>query len=256
MTNYYPSEFYKYPIEVDNIDWEVIVTITDTKWRKVIYSWYDLVAKNSESFYITKCLLWGFIKKIPKNVLIIWFWAWAFWKYLEDHIKDCKITWIDIDRSMFKIAKKELNIKTNDFLIMEWSIAIKKLINDDKKYDLILIDVYWSDWNIPTSFQDKKLYLNIKKILASNWILSVNFSNYHTFNQEKYDNIHENLTKIFWKNYIHLVPWKTDRWNVVWIYNLDKKYSSEEINLRYLEKVKNEEILYDPNMIKNIIINN
>ena len=254
MANYYKSDYYKYPIVVENIEWEVIVTITDTNWRKVIYSWYDLMAKNSESFYITKCLLGWFLKEIPKNVLIIWFWAWAFWKYLEDHIKDVKITWIDIDKTMFKIAKNELNIKTNDFLVMEWNIAIKKLINESKIYDLILIDVYWSDWKIPKSFQDKKIYDNIKKKLNKDWILSINYSNYHTVNKEKYDNIHEILKKTFWKNFIHLLSWKTDKWNIVWIYNLDKKYNSEEITLRYLGKVKNWKILYDPNMIKNIII--
>ena len=254
MANYYKSEFYKYPIEVENIEWEVIVTITDTNWRKVIYSWYDLISKNSESFYITKCLLWWFIKKTPKNVLIIGFWWWAFWKYLEDHIKDIKVTGIDIDKSMFKIAKNELNIKTNDFMIMDWNIAIKKLISEEKKYDLILIDVYWSNWKIPKSFQDKKIYENIKKLTLKEWIISINYSNYHSFNQEKYDKIHENIIKIFWKNFIHLMPWKTDRWNVAWIYNLDKNYKSEEISLKYLEKVKKWEILYDSNMIKNIII--
>lgn len=254
MANYYKSDFYKYPIEVENIEWEIIVTITDTKWRKVIYSWYDLIAKNSESSYITKCLLGWFIEKMPENVLIIWFWAWAYWKYLEDHIKDIKITWVDIDKTMFKIAKKELKVKTNDFLIMEWNIAIKKLMCEEKEYDLILIDAYWWDWSIPKSFQDKKIYEDIKKILNKDWILSINYSNYHTFNQKKYDNIHNNLIKIFWSNYIHFLPWKTDRWNISWIYNLNKKYTSEEISVKYLEKVKNWEILYDSNMIKNIII--
>ena len=108
MTNYYNSKFYSKPIEVENIDWEILVIINDSKNREVIYSWYDIKEKNTESTYINKCLLWWFIKQIPEKVLIIWFWWWAFAKYLEDHIQNINITWIDIDKTMVDIAKKEL----------------------------------------------------------------------------------------------------------------------------------------------------
>ena len=42
MTNYYNSKFYSKPIEVENIDWEILVIINDSKNREVIYSWYDI----------------------------------------------------------------------------------------------------------------------------------------------------------------------------------------------------------------------
>jgi hypothetical protein len=43
---------------------------------------------------------------------------------------------------MFEIAKKELKVKTNDFYVMDASIALDKIIEHKKLYDLILIDVY------------------------------------------------------------------------------------------------------------------
>lgn len=254
MTKYYKSEFYNESIEVDNIEWEIIVTITDNKKRKIIYSWYDIVSKNSQSNYINKCLLWWFIKNIPRKVLIIWLWWWAFCKYLEDHIKNIEITWIEIDKAMIEIAKNELKIKTNDLINMDWFEAIKILEQENKKYDLILIDVYWSDWSIPESFQNKEIYQNVKNILNINWILSLNYADYSINNIKKYDKIHSILISLFWENYIHILPWKNETWNISWIYNLDKKYTSEEVNLKYLEKVKKWEILYDANIIKNTII--
>ena len=104
----YNSKFYNYPIEVDDIWWEIIVTITTENKQKVIYSWYDIVEKTSYSPYINKCLLWSFIKHIPKNVLILWLWAWSFSKFLEDHIKNISITWVEIDETMLEIAKNEI----------------------------------------------------------------------------------------------------------------------------------------------------
>ena len=254
MTNFYQSKFYDLPIEVDNIWWEVIVTITDSIWRKLIYSWYDLIAKNSTSKYITKCILWWLIRDIPKKILIIWFWGWAFAKYIEDHIKNANITWIDIDETMFQIAKKELDIKTNNLILMDWQEAIKELINKKETFDLILLDVYWSDWRMPENFDKKEIYVNIKKILNNEWIFSINYADYSWLNVWKYNKIHYFLKEIFWENFVHIKWEKNNNWNISWIYNLDKNYEPEEINLKYLEKVKNWDILYDSNMIKNTII--
>jgi spermidine synthase len=255
MTKYYNSKYYSKPIQVENIDWEILVIITDNQDRETIYSWYDIVEKNTESIYINKCLLWGFIKKIPENVLIIWAWWWAFIKYLEDHIKNINITWIDIDDTMIKIAKEELKIKTNNIIIWDAKEKIIDLINKNIKYDLILIDIYWSNWEVPKYFQEKLFFENIKKILNINWTISINFSNYD-LEKEKYNKIHKNIINTFWKYYSHLLSWKNDYSNVVWIYNLNKFYTAKEYNDNYLNLVKKWELNYDKNLIKDTIINN
>ena len=254
MTKYYNSNHYNYPIEVDNINWEIIVTITDNLSRKIIYSWYDIINKNTNSNYITKGILWWLINWIPNNVLILWFWWWAYAKYLEDHFRNIKITWVDIDETMFEIAKKELNIKTNDLLLDENDKVLEKLIEKNIKYDLIFIDVYWCEWIIPEEYSRLEKYQNIYKLLNQNWIISINFADYSWKNIWKYNKIHHFLKKIFWENYLHINSEKDKKWNIIWIYNINKKYTSEEVNLNYLKLVKNKNILYDPNMIKNIYI--
>ena len=255
MTNYYKSKFYKQDIEVDNIDWEILVNITDDSWNKIIYSWYDIVDKTSYSPYISKCLLWSFIKEIPKNVLIIGFWGWAFAKYLEDYISEVNITWIEIDEAMIDIAKKEMWVKTTNFFNLD-ALESLEILSKKKntKFDTIFIDVYDSNWKIPEYFSDITFFEKIKTILTSSWSLVINYADYSGDNIKLYDKIHNNLLSIFSNNYIHILNWKDDSGNISWVYNLDKGYSSEEVNLAYLEKVQNCEINYDSNLIKNIVL--
>ena len=257
MSKLYSSKFYSKPIEVVNIEWEILVIITDSNWREIIYTWYDIVEKNTQSTYINKCLLWWFIKKIPKNVLIIWFWWWAFAKYLEDHTKKINIEWIDIDETMIEIAKKELKVKTNDFYIMDALIALDKIIEHKKLYDLVLIDVYWWDWEIPEYFNEKLFFEKTKQVLKSDWVVSINFADYdlkNTDKKNKYDLIHLNLLEQFWEYYSQMLIGENDRWNVIWIYNLDKFYVASDYDNIYQENVKTWEIIYDENIIKNTFL--
>lgn len=254
MQKKYKSKFYKFPIEVSDIGWEKLVIITDNQKRESIYSWYDVVEKNSQSFYINKCLLWWFIKKIPKSVLIIWFWAGSFWKYLEDHIQEINITWIEIDKTMIDIAKNEFWIKTKDLYISETNLALEKIIKLHKQFDLILIDVYWNDWEIPDYFSKEIFFIKLQKILKSNWTISINYSNYNIeFKNrlEKYKTIHSNFLKYFSKFHSFIYEEKKDNWNKVWIYNLDKKYLKDDFEKNYLSHTKNWFIKHDKNLYKN-----
>jgi spermidine synthase len=256
MTNYYNSKIYKLPIEVDNIWWEIILTITDDQQRKIIYSWYDIINKNTRSDYITKWILWWLIKEIPKKILIIWFWWWAYCKYIEDHFQNTQITWIDIDQTMFNIAKKEFWIKTNDLILDTNNSAIDNLIKDCKKFDLILIDTYWKSANIPDDYKKYKQYEKISKLLSEKWTITINFADYSWLNIWIYNKINHFLLKLFNQNNLLITSWENNNWNVIWIYNLDKKYETEEIIKVYLKKVKEWLILYDSNIIKNIFIKN
>lgn len=254
MTKYYNSQFYSKPIEVENISWEIIVTITDNFNRKIIYSWYDIVENNTQSMYINKCLLWWFIKKIPGKILIIWFGWWAFAKFLEDHVRNIEITGIDIDKSMIEIAKNELEVKTNDLYISDIFETLEVLINENKNYDLVLIDVYWADWEIPKYFEEKIFFEKVKKVLFSDWVLSINFSNYNILNQEKnifYNKIHSNLISIFWEYYSHLICENDKIWNIAWIYNLDKDYLESDFNSNYIKNYKAWNIIYNAKILEN-----
>ncbi|MDD3145160.1 MAG: methyltransferase domain-containing protein [Candidatus Gracilibacteria bacterium] len=254
MTKYYNSQFYSKPIEVENISGEIIVTITDNFNRKIIYSWYDIVENNTQSMYINKCLLGGFIKKIPGKILIIGFGGGAFAKFLEDHVRNIEITGIDIDKSMIEIAKNELEVKTNDLYISDIFETLEVLINENKNYDLVLIDVYGADGEIPKYFEEKIFFEKVKKVLFSDGVLSINFSNYNILNQEKnifYNKIHSNLISIFGEYYSHLICENDKIGNIAGIYNLDKDYLESDFNSNYIKNYKAGNIIYNAKILEN-----
>jgi len=93
MIKKYNSKFYSKSIKVINDDWDIMIITTDDLDREAIYSWYNVSEKYSESHYINKCLLWGYLQNHIKKVLVIWAWWGAFIKHLEDHTNDVLITW-------------------------------------------------------------------------------------------------------------------------------------------------------------------
>ena len=66
---------------------------------------------------------------------------------------------------MFKIAKEEFNVKATDLYTLDALKALEIISKKKKKYDLILIDVYWSNWEVPEYFQDKIFIDYLRKII-------------------------------------------------------------------------------------------
>ena len=255
MIKKYSSDFYKSPIEVENINWEIFVSITTNEWKKIIYSWYDIIDKTSYSPYIKNSILSSFVWNIPENLLIIWFWAWSYAKYFKDYLwEKIDITWIEIDKSMLEIAKKEFNLNKINYFNLDYLEALK-ILNKKKnnKFDTIFIDIYDNNSKIPENFNNIENIKLIKNILTPNWKIIVNYANTEK-HSVFYKQIHSKLLDIFWHNYIKILNSKTDTWNIIWVYNLDKKYNSEELILEYLTKVQNLEINYDSNIISNIFL--
>jgi spermidine synthase len=144
---------------------------------------------------------------------------------------------------------------------MDARFAISKLFRENKKFDLILIDCYWIDSEVPQELTTKIFFENVENILEKNWTISINMANFlidsNKENKErikKYREIHNNLKNIFW-NYFSLLINPNLEWdNAVWIYNLDKYYSSKDFDDNYLEKVEKWEIKYDYNIILNTLV--
>ena len=270
MKKYY-SNFYKNNIEVENINWEILVNIFTKNNEKIIYSWYDLEDKTSYSPYIKNALLASFINKIPEKILILWFWAWSFAKYFEDYLwKKIKITWVELDNTMLKIAKNELKIKSKNLINIDYieylnkktpnllsgSIEIEKqnknspIIPFNKgDEDIIFFDIYDKNSQIPKSFNKLEILKKIKNLLDKNWLFIVNFANYLE-NLDYYKKIEQKIISVFWENFIKI---KSEE-NIVWVFWLEKILNSEELILKYLEKIKKNNINYDSNLIKNIIL--
>ncbi|MDD2907700.1 MAG: methyltransferase domain-containing protein [Candidatus Gracilibacteria bacterium] len=255
MIKYYTSKFYLKPIIVENNFGEITLTIYDNLGREIIYTWYNVVEKTTQSTYINKCLLGSFIRKIPKNVLIIGFGGGAFAKFLEDHIENIEITGIEIDEAMIEIAKKEYNIKADDFYIIDANIALEKIISEGKKFDSILIDVYGNNGKIPDYFDEKTFFENIKKVTNNDSVISINFADYNFKEKNtRYDKIHSNLLEIFGKYYSHIFSGGEISGNISGIYNLDKYYSALEYDENFRKNYRAGNIRYNLEIIKDTVL--
>jgi len=73
-------------------------------------------------------------------------------------------------------------------------------------------------------------------------------------NKNFYKEIDKKILKVFNKNKIDILNNKNDFWNIISVYNLEKKINSEELILEYLKKVKKWLINYDANLIKNVYL--
>lgn len=255
MQKFYKSDFYKEPIEVNNINWEIIVEITTQIGEKVIYSWYDIIEKYSLSEYINKSLLWSFINNIPKKVLVLWFWWGSYIKFLEDHIEWVEIYWVDIDEQMLKISKEIIWVKTNNLFIEDAELFLNKLIlKNNINFDSILIDCYWWNSKIPEHLLLQPFFYKCSQILSEKWTISINMAN---FEQEEYSykKMHKNiLSQLKNKNYSVFLSNKDNYSNLVWIYNLDKKYTAKNFNQNYIRQVNKWDIKNNYKILENTFL--
>lgn len=260
MLKEYTSEFYNEPIIVENIDWDVTVSILDNLERESIYSWYDLKNKNTPSDYINKWILGWLMQESVNKILILWAWGWAYIKYIEDHFIYADITSVDIDPAMIEIAKKELEVECENIFTDDVLQFTDKLTQKWEKFDLILFDIYGSTGEIPKHIVCDKLFNNLSRLLYPSGIFSINYANFFLkshdlIDQErkkKYISIHRELVNIYWEHFITFLSPESEGWNVSVSYNLDKTYTLEDIKKEYFRKVEFEDIEADNNLIENI----
>ena len=255
MTKYYKSKYYSEDIEVERIDWELLVNIITKWWKKIIYSWYDIEDKTSYSPYIKNSILASFIWEIPENILILGFWWWSYARYFKDYFWDkVNITWVEIDETMIEIAKNEFQLNNINYFNM-WALEAIEILKNKKKnkFDTIFIDIYDKNSQIPDFINTIEFWKNLKLLTIKETKIIINYAN-NIDNKNYYKEIHNKIINIFWKNYIEILNNKDDTWNIVWVYNLEKNINSEELILEYLSKVQNWLMNYDSNIISNIFL--
>lgn len=98
----------------------------------------------------------------PKNVLILGFGAGSVAKVIKKKWSKSKITGVEIDPVVIKIAKE--HFKVNEIPNLEViNQDAKKFIKETKiKFDLILVDCY-QGYKIPLVFEDKRFLTSLKK---------------------------------------------------------------------------------------------
>ncbi|MCP4523513.1 MAG: methyltransferase domain-containing protein [Candidatus Gracilibacteria bacterium] len=262
MKKYYQSDFYEKPIEVENVEGDITVSIYDKLDRGAVYSWYNMVDKSSHSDYINKCILGGLLQENIKNILVLGVGGGAFIKYIEDHIPNINITGVDIDKTMIEIAKKELCIQTDDLIVGDIIKVIGDLQRRNITYDMILFDVYGSTGEIPQSITDLTLFKKIQSILTKTGIFSINYANFFIHSnetldiirKEAYGNIHHNLKNIFGNHFLAFLDKEPEGGNISGIYNLKKKIIRDDIKREYFQKVKNNGFIYDEKIIEGIYL--
>ncbi len=254
-SKYYKSKYYSKDIEVERIDWELLVNIITEWWKKIIYSWYDLEDKTSYSPYIKNAVLASLIWEIPKNILVLGFWWWSYAKYFKDYMwEKINITWVEIDEAMIEVAKNEFQLNNINYFNM-WAIEAIDILKNKKKnkFDTIFIDIYDKNSKIPDFINTLDFWKNLKLLSLEDSKIIINYAN-NIDNEKYYEEIHNNIINIFPNNHIKILNNKDDNWNIIWVYNLKKKLNSEELVLEYLSKVQNWEINYDSNIISNIYL--
>jgi len=256
MIKKYNSKYFNFPIEVENENWEIIVKIFTKNNEEIIYSYYDLEEKTSYSPYIKNAILASFIWELPKNILILGFWAWSYAKYFKDYLwEEINITWVEIDSAMIEIAKNEFKLQNINYFNLDYFEAIDILTKKKKnKFDSIFIDLYDQNSKIPESLKNTDTLKKISLLLTDNWKFIINYSDFEE-NKDFYLDLEKNILKALKnKEKIYLLAWKDDYSNVVWVYNLKEKINWENLILDYLTNVQNWLINYDWNLISKIFV--
>lgn len=167
-------------------------------------SWIDKQTWTSPFNYIKEAIrLTNIIK--PKNILVIWAAWFTFPNEIAENDYVNNIDVIDIDWTLKEISekyflKKQLSNKIN-FIVESWRYFINKTTTQNKKYDLIFVDVYSSKMNIPSEFLTKEYFESISNIwwvILSNIILDWNLSS--IFSKNLLKTINSTNSQIYYKN--------------------------------------------------------
>ncbi len=108
---------------------------------------------------------------------------------------------IDIDKSLKRISE-ELFLKqeledNKKFIGMPARAFLFQKINENKKYDLIIIDAYLGARTIPEHMVTKEFYQSVKKVLADDGVIVGNFITSASFSSKFSHKIDNTLRSVF-----------------------------------------------------------
>ncbi|MEP7265154.1 MAG: rRNA adenine N-6-methyltransferase family protein [Bacteroidota bacterium] len=88
---------------------------------------------------------------------------------------DKKITAVEIDSAVIKIAKNEFNITENDQLKIVHADAIDFIDHCKKKFQLIIVDLF-IDADVPVAFHSQEPWMKLKELIDINGYILFNAS--------------------------------------------------------------------------------
>lgn len=166
-------------------------------------TWYNgkkqLNTKNANYSYgsLQKILKTG-LQKIDlsqcKNILLLGLGGGSVLKTLRNDFKyDNNIIAIDIDPVIISIAQEEFNITNDEKLTILCADALEFIMQNDKRFDLIIIDLF-VDTEIPDSFYSHSFWRQIIKATINKGSILFNAS-LHDYDDKKLTSIIKLLNK-------------------------------------------------------------
>lgn len=150
------------------------------------------------------------------KVLILGFGAGSVASILQDEYKKkCKILGIEKDPKVIQIAYKYFNIKHFKNLTILIEDAYDFLINDNEKFDLIVIDVY-IDYKVPCNFEKKEFIEALKNSLNDRGLVVFNKLVYNKVSQTSAELLCSNFEKILGKTNIYKITDTLTNWMLVY----------------------------------------
>lgn len=136
----------------------------------------------------------------PKSILIVGLGGGTLPTAFNDMFPDAVITNVEIDPAVAKVARKYFDFKEtekNQVVIKDARLHIKRQALKDKKYDLIILDAFGSDY-IPEHLTTVEFLEEVKQVLSPQGVLASN-----TFSSSKYYH-HESSTyaEVFGKFFV------------------------------------------------------
>ena len=134
----------------------------------------------------------------PKSCLMLGLAGGTMLTLLQSTFPKAKITCIEVDPTMTKLAKDEFHVESKNTTIVlsdafEWCISAVH----NKMFDCIVVDLYLGRYNPPQS-RTKKFIETLKSLLTPYGVICFN-SHYDRRNKQEYDNFLTLLTSSFSK---------------------------------------------------------
>jgi spermidine synthase len=186
----------------------VTVEITSSQWNPVLEIVLDAgkYSLNSENTNYSHGTLHTLFEKIFRrlnlewnsinNVLILGFGTGSIASIIGKYKPDCLIEGVEIDRKVIDLGEKYFQTGLIKNLTIHCTSADRFLEDCQKKYDLIMIDVY-IDMKVPEEIETERFLLNIKGILRPGGMVVFNKAIYTKAIRDQVLSLKELYEKVF-----------------------------------------------------------
>lgn len=127
------------------------------------------------------------------DVLILGFGGGSVAHILQKEYRfDCKITGVDVDALLFEIAQMHFDMNPSDKLQFITADAHSFVLANDKKYDLIVVDIF-VDNQVPKVFAERTFIEKNIELLDRNGQFFINIITSHNLGMKQFDSIMHTL---------------------------------------------------------------